>query len=564
MVSHTGCSSDDEEDILNQEDEEGWDDVEPDLERLEFQCLFDNNLFADVASMLQHCRETHNFDLGKLYKDLRLEYIEMIKLVNYIRSQTLAGMRPPDISTKSVFEDDQYLKPVLEDDPLLYSLEDALSSDGFDGQQVASTAASFHINDLQALKPEEVVAKLRIYEQELATARQALEASAKQLHLTETALQQANSCADFLRQQLEASPETDVNKRPIDRTEYWENNDCYSGITIHRQMLQDKIRTESYQKFILDNKHLLEGKTVLDVGCGTGILSMFCAQAGAKKIYAVEQSTIYQKAQKIVFDNGFQETIKVLHGRVQDISLPVAKVDVIVSEWMGYCLLYEGMLDSVIWARDRYLAPGGLMIPALTTLRIAPMSNSEYSQTHVGFWKSVYGFDMLAMSEGIERNIDMDIVPAENICGSPDTFNSLSMYTATVKDLTFATAEFKCTIDEGAPNGIDGLVIWFDTYFSTSPGFCMDRDIPLPSALTEREKGSVAFTTGPFGEATHWTQGVLLFDRRNQGPNQVKARQTMTGSVGFKKGVAPGGLEVHITWRLHDEEVAKSQTWVLD
>ena len=75
-------------------------------------------------------------------------------------------------------------------------------------------------------------------------------------------------------------------------------------------MLQDKIRTESYRDFLLGNKHLFEGKTVLDVGCGTGILSMFCAQAGAKQVFAVERSSIYEKAQKIVFDNGFQSIIK--------------------------------------------------------------------------------------------------------------------------------------------------------------------------------------------------------------------------------------------------------------
>ena len=81
-------------------------------------------------------------------------------------------------------------------------------------------------------------------------------------------------------------------------------------LAIHRQMLQDKVRTEAYRDFVLGNKHLFEGKTVLDVGCGTAILSMFCAQAGARQVFAVEQSMIYQKAQKIVFDNGFQDVIK--------------------------------------------------------------------------------------------------------------------------------------------------------------------------------------------------------------------------------------------------------------
>ncbi len=49
-----------------------------------------------------------------------------------------------------------------------------------------------------------------------------------------------------------------------------------------------------------------------------------------------------------------------MKGKIEEVVLPVEKVDIIVSEWMGYCLLYEAMLDSVIWARDRYLAADGL------------------------------------------------------------------------------------------------------------------------------------------------------------------------------------------------------------
>ena len=54
-----------------------------------------------------------------------------------------------------------------------------------------------------------------------------------------------------------------------------------------------------------------------------------------------------------------------LHGKIEEVTLPVKQVDIIVSEWMGYCLLYEAMLDSVLYARDRYLAPNGLSMIAI-------------------------------------------------------------------------------------------------------------------------------------------------------------------------------------------------------
>lgn len=78
---------------------------------------------------------------------------------------------------------------------------------------------------------------------------------------------------------------------------------------IHEIMLKDTIRTNAYRNFIYDNKHLFQGKVVLDVGCGTGILSMFCAQAGAAKVLAVDNSTIIDKARENIHENGLGEII---------------------------------------------------------------------------------------------------------------------------------------------------------------------------------------------------------------------------------------------------------------
>lgn len=64
--------------------------------------------------------------------------------------------------------------------------------------------------------------------------------------------------------------------------------------------IQDKIRTESYRDAILGNVNILNGKTVLDVGCGTGILSMFAAKAKAKMVYGIDQSDVIYKAMEIV------------------------------------------------------------------------------------------------------------------------------------------------------------------------------------------------------------------------------------------------------------------------
>lgn len=88
----------------------------------------------------------------------------------------------------------------------------------------------------------------------------------------------------------------------------------------------------------------------MDIGCGTGILSLFAARAGAKQVIGVDNADIVHYAREIVKANGFEDVVTILQGKMEEVVLPVEKVDIIISEWMGYFLLYESMLDCVLWA----------------------------------------------------------------------------------------------------------------------------------------------------------------------------------------------------------------------
>ncbi|GIQ89957.1 protein arginine N-methyltransferase, partial [Kipferlia bialata] len=108
----------------------------------------------------------------------------------------------------------------------------------------------------------------------------------------------------------------------------------------------------------------LKGKVVLDVGCGTGIICLMAAAAGAEHVYGVDNSGILSVAREIIKLNGYEHKITLIKGKIEEIELPVEQVDVIVSEWMGYACLYESMLQSVLIARDKYLRPEtGIMMP---------------------------------------------------------------------------------------------------------------------------------------------------------------------------------------------------------
>lgn len=144
---------------------------------------------------------------------------------------------------------------------------------------------------------------------------------------------------------------------------------------------------------------------MLDVGAGSGILSFFAAQAGAKRIYAVEASTMAHYAQKLVAANNLQDCIKVIPGKIEEIELPEKvgmhsfsvcsvnqfffnKVDVIISEPMGYMLYNERMLETYLHAK-KWLLPGGRMYPSRGDLHIAPFTDDSLYMEQYGkanFW----------------------------------------------------------------------------------------------------------------------------------------------------------------------------------
>ena len=97
-------------------------------------------------------------------------------------------------------------------------------------------------------------------------------------------------------------------------------------------MLKDNVRTLTYRNAIYHNKHLFRDKVVVD---------MFAAKAWAKMVIGVACSAIVEQAKGFVQDNKLDHIITVIRGKVEEVELPVAKVDIIISEWMGYCLYYK-------------------------------------------------------------------------------------------------------------------------------------------------------------------------------------------------------------------------------
>jgi protein arginine N-methyltransferase 1 len=278
---------------------------------------------------------------------------------------------------------------------------------------------------------------------------------------------------------------------PEDRTSKDYYFDSYAHHGIHEEMLKDEVRTRTYEMAILQNRHLFQDKIVLDVGCGTGILSMFASQAGAKHVYAVDCSTIAHQARLIVAKNGFGDKITVIQGKIEEIDLPVAQVDIIVSEWMGYFLLYESMLDTVLFARDKWLVPGGVIFPDKAIMYLTAAEDSQVKHDRFDFWDDVYGFDMTAIKDIAIKEPVVDVIDPKALVTDSVPILTLDILTCTKDDLQF-TSKFKLQAQRN--DFIHGLVAYFE---------CAFTQVHKP----------IGFSTAPFARYTHWKQTIFYLPR---------------------------------------------------
>jgi len=280
--------------------------------------------------------------------------------------------------------------------------------------------------------------------------------------------------------------------------------DSYAHFGIHEEMLKDEVRTLTYRNSIWHNKHLFKGKVVLDVGCGTGILSMFAAKAGAAKVIGVDMSGIVESARKIVDVNGLSDKIEIIKGKVEEITLPdgIEKVDIIISEWMGYCLFYESMLDTVLYARDKWLRPGGLMFPDKATLYICAIEDRQYKDDKINWWDDVYGFDMSAIRKVALTEPLVDVVDRNQVVTNNCLIKEIDIQTITKDQIPFESP-FHLQIRRNdyvqvmAGGGEMAEVKALVTFFNMEFTHCHKR---------------VGFSTAPEAPYTHWKQTVFYLE----------------------------------------------------
>ncbi len=158
----------------------------------------------------------------------------------------------------------------------------------------------------------------------------------------------------------------------------------------------------------------------------------------------------------------------------------------IISEWMGYFLLYESMLDSIIEVREKYLKKGGTVFPNKAQIFVAAIDDEKFYSYKVGHWKDVYGFDMSCLSTAVLREAQIDLVDgSQNVVSNDSLILDLDLNTMKKEEVNFAS-EYSVKINKNCK--LHGLVAWFDCIF-------VDPIVP---------ELAVTLTTSPFKKPTHW------------------------------------------------------------
>ena len=510
-----------------------------------------------------------------------LEFYDVIKVINFVRKMVLEetenkeeqdekelAKRVIERVNDRAWKDDVYLMPVdaSGSDPLTYEWESYVYGVGDGDDDVEEAPVTTTMNDTKAdqqrgtsqneqsasalmissLRSENETLKLKVFEmmQKLGMISEEEEKeklapvanvganvlSSAPMHNNDDDYSNRRYLNHMDRETKEKKKEDEVDEKVRDSDDSYFNS--YSYFEIHKDMLSDKARTGAYRDALTKNLTLINDANVLDVGCGTGILSMFAARdGGARNVVGVDGSyRIADVARMNVGANGLQDKIEIIEGKLEDMdSIRGAPFDVIVSEWMGYGLFFESMLDTVLYARDKYLKPDGALLPDVCCIKIAGFT--KLATVDFDFWNDVYGF---SMKEVAVQQLDHALATAvvkhvegEHIGTTETEILRLDLCKCSVKDTEFS-AEFKLDALEDATKDqsqtIYGIVLWFDTEFSSR--FCRENPVVL--------------STSPKEPKTHWVQTALHFPEPlvldNTSASGIKGRISMAKSTEHVRG----------------------------
>ena len=231
----------------------------------------------------------------------------------------------------------------------------------------------------------------------------------------------------------------------------------YDGIAIssfdfHHSMLADELRTTSFLSAI--EATVNPGDVVVDIGTGTGVLSVFAAKSGASRVYAIEQEAIIGVAREIASRNGLSDIITFIEGSSLDVELP-EKADVLITETIGNMALDEGIITWITDARDRFLKPKGISIP-LDIDVVASLISVPTEYENIERWSQpLLGLDFFPLAHLARNNIHWVDLSRAQFATRPVSVFSTDFSGDAVAMSTVVTVEAIKDVN------VHGIGVWF-------------------------------------------------------------------------------------------------------
>ncbi len=237
----------------------------------------------------------------------------------------------------------------------------------------------------------------------------------------------------------------------------------------HKIMLEDTARVAPYEEAL--RQLVRPGTRVLDLGCGTGLLGLLALKAGAGRLYAMEATNTIHIARRICADSGFSGRSVFLKGLSSTLSLP-ERVDLLVAELLGDFCYEEQILDITIDARERFLEPGGQLVPFAVRAFLVPMTHAAFYEGEIGFWsRPVFGLSYGSLKDLAVHQEYSFAIGTEGFLAAPQAAFSHDLRTVR-EDIVSADLTFRTT-RAGTLHGLGG---WFEAdlapgvTLSTAPG----------------------------------------------------------------------------------------------
>lgn len=150
----------------------------------------------------------------------------------------------------------------------------------------------------------------------------------------------------------------------------------YARPSMHEIMLGDKARCDAFREAIF--RTVKPGDVVVDLGAGTGLLSFFALQAGARHVYAIEMSKIADVTAELIAANGFSDRVTLIRKSSKQARLP-ERCDVLVSETLStFAFDTDNTIEFVADARERFLKPNARIIPESADTFLLPFSSDAF------------------------------------------------------------------------------------------------------------------------------------------------------------------------------------------